>query len=393
MDKPAHTAPGRKLYLVCSHFHPHIGGIERYVHELAKSLAARGCDVTVLTSNTNNAPDDEVIDSFRVLRLPVWKFLGGRYPVPVPGPSFFRLYRTVMRDRGGLFIINTRFFLTSHLGAWIAWRKSSPAVLIEHGTGHFTMNHRVVDRIAHGYEHFVTALLKPGIRRSYGVSSACIRWLGHFGIQGSGVVYNAVDSSYRVRDHRDLRKQFAIPAQGIVISFLGRLLKDKGIMELLDAFDRDDLAERELYLFVAGGGPLAESVAARLAGRRNAFYLGRITSDAAMDLLDQTDIYVAPTRYPEGLPTVILEAGSRGCAVVATAKGGIPEVIPDERFGRIIPENNVDAIVRSLLELSGNKDLREQVGRALQERIRDTFDWTVTADRVISIDKELADAG
>ena len=88
------------------------------------------------------------------------------------------------------------------------------------------------------YEDAVTALLKRRGVDFYGISRKSCDWLRHFGIEARGIISNSIDAdAYRAQaSSRDFRSDFAIPRESMMAAFTGRLIPEKGIFVLLEAF-------------------------------------------------------------------------------------------------------------------------------------------------------------
>lgn len=370
----------KKICIFAAHFYPHLGGIERYSHQLSLKLLEQGYQVDIVTSNTENCADEEIIDGIKVYRLPVIKFMNGRLPIPLLNIKFIKMFRTIANIKSDYYIINARFYFHSLIGAILAKFKKKPALLIEHGTGHFTVGNRFFDFIGHFYEHLLTFFIKIFITKFYGVSYACNKWLEHFKIRASGVFYNGIDTSYVIKKPCDLREKYNIPDDSIIISYIGRLIPEKGILTLLDSFS--NLNNEETYLFVAGNGPLYNQLVEKTSNDKNIFMLGKLEYDEVMNLLKNTDIFVLPTNFPEGLPTSILEAGINHCAVIATPKGGTPEIINDKSLGFIIPPESKEDITYSINKLLNDKKLMHELAHNLYEKVKSELDWTIIAKHV-----------
>jgi glycosyltransferase involved in cell wall biosynthesis len=84
----------------------------------------------------------------------------------------------------------------------------------------------------------------------------------------------------------------------------------------------------------------------------------------------------------EGIPISLVEAMSHGIPVVATATGGIPELL--EGAGILVPERDVRALAGAILQLLGDRDLRERVGEAGRRRVEESFDVMTQTRRLIA---------
>lgn len=371
----------KTICIFAAHFYPHLGGIERYTQNLARQFILKGHSVIVVTSNTDSTPWEEVIDGIAVYRLPIIKFIGGRLPIPLINKRFFKTMKLLLNCEVDYFIINARFYFHSLIGAAIAKHKNKPALLIEHGTGHFTLNNKFFDYLGRIYEHSITFFLKKLVTNFYGVSLACNEWLKHFKIEAKGVFYNSIDRNYTSIRYIDYREKFNLNHEDIIITYTGRLIPEKGVGLLTDAFSKLSEIHNNIHLLIAGDGPLYYQM--KKDANNRTYMLGRIEYDEVMLLMRDTDIFVLPTNFPEGLPTSILEAGINKCGVIASPRGGTPEVITSNDYGILIDPTSLEELVDALNYLIINKERREEISNNLYTKVFENFDWSVVANQVL----------
>ncbi|MCL2717300.1 MAG: glycosyltransferase family 4 protein [Lachnospiraceae bacterium] len=155
--------------------------------------------------------------------------------------------------------------------------------------------------------------------------------------------------------------------------FLGRMCRDKGIGELLEVMPR--LKERfpdvKLYL----GGIWTDDELKKKADSMKDMVkcLGWIDKETQQKYAGICSIFVLPT-YFEGQPNSVIEAMAYGMVPVATAVGGIPQMILDKVNGRLINPRDTDALYEALAELLDNEDLRRNYGEAARKHIKEKFD-------------------
>lgn len=377
----------KKIAIYTGYFLPHLGGVERYVDKLSLELTQQGYECSIVTTRHDESlPIEEVIDGRKIYRLPTYGLFKQRYPIIKKNQEYKTLIEKLKQEQAGAVIVNTRFHLTSLAGARLAKRLGQKVYLIEHGTAHFSVGNKLLDFFGLLYEHVLTVRMKRLVGRYYGVSEKCNQWLRHFGITADGVWYNAIDSA----DTTAASDAFdnAFPERVTVISYAGRLIKEKGVGNLLDAFRsiKDNYPEGSLKLVIAGDGPLLDEI--RQQADDTIVLPGRLDFADVMSLYKRTDIFVYPSLYPEGLPTSILEAGLMSCAVVATPRGGTEEVIMDDDHGTII-DGTPQSIAEALKVFIDNAKHREQCGQNIKRRIETEFSWSATARRVVSeLEKE-----
>ncbi|MCA1704458.1 MAG: glycosyltransferase family 4 protein, partial [Actinobacteria bacterium] len=94
------------------------------------------------------------------------------------------------------------------------------------------------------------------------------------------------------------------------------------------------------------------------------------------ELLGTAHVLTLPSRY-EGQPMTILEAMARGLCVVASAVGGIPELVEEGASGVLVPPDDVDALATALCTVINDHEMRNRLGDAALDRARQTFDVDV----------------
>ncbi len=177
------------------------------------------------------------------------------------------------------------------------------------------------------------------------------------------LVRNGVDRAlFHPADRGAARRELGLPEHGRVVTFVGNVSREKGIHELLRAFEalgRDGCDGGEpVHLVVVGDGPEREAVEqAALRRERGPADLrdgrGRILAVGARPLsqvarhLAATDLLALPS-WAEGTPNVVLEALAAARPVVATRVGGIPDVVTPGCTGLLVPPRDAGALARAL---------------------------------------------
>ena len=381
---------GKKYCIFAAQFLPHMGGIENYTYNISKELIRRGNQVVVITNNTIDSPIHENIEGIKVLRFPCYNFINGRFPVMKLNKDFWKIHRYLKRQEYDIVVINARFYLHSIYAAVYAKCKGIKSICIEHGTSHLSVHNKCLDFIGGVYEHMHTFVLKRVCRDYYGVSEACCAWSKHFHITSKGVLYNAVDlekiEKLKAQAGRDFRTEYKIKDDAVVIAFTGRLLKEKGIYELIEAVERYNHTQNEkVYLLLAGEGEEMDYVK-----RHQSEYivpLGRLKFEDIISLLVQSDIFCLPS-VSEGFSTSALEAAACSCYIITTERGGTKELVAGEEYGAVMPDNSVKHIYRAVDRAVRDAELRKKGQELCYNRLKDKFTWQHTTDNLERIVQE-----
>lgn len=375
------NSKSKKICIFSGYYLPHLGGVERYTDKLSEQLHKMGYEVSIISFMHEPLEEIEKKEYCTIYRIPCFKIFLSRYPIIKPNRRLKNIMNILRSENFGFVILQTRFFRTSIFGAKFAYKLDIPCMLIEHGTNHFTVNNDLLDYYGQKYEYFLTNQIKKYVKYFFGVSTLCTKWLEHFNIEARGVIYNSVSSiKPRIKDPVGNRK--------IKISYAGRLIKEKGILNLISVFEKLESKYKNIELSIAGKGPLFENLESKYRTNKNIHILGLLNYEEVMRLYADTDIFVHPSMYPEGLPTSILEAGINRCAVVATDRGGTVEVINKDEYG-IIVEENEESLYNALKYLIENPEKIQNLGNSLYERILSTFTWEATASKFINQMKEI----
>lgn len=173
--------------------------------------------------------------------------------------------------------------------------------------------------------------------RDYGADPARIR-----------VIPNGCDAAiFHPTDRAAARDALGIAADDELVLYVGRLVAEKGLRELLDATRRLSVVRPRLQVVMLGEGPLQGELAATIAadGKRVRLAGAQSPSEVAR-WMAAADIVTLPS-YSEGHPNVLVEAMACGRAVVATPVGGIPEVV-DGNSGILVAAHDAAALADGL---------------------------------------------
>lgn len=366
---------------------PTVGGVERYTYNLARRVVKAGHKALVVTSALPGLPDHETdAEGIEIIRLPVWPLMNGRFPVPRPGREFKRLAALLWGRRIDFCLINTRFYVSSLYAARQAARRRIPAIVVDHSTGHLPMNSALLNAAGAAYEHFAAGVLKHYRMRFFGVSRAVCRWLEHFGIKAEGQLYNAVDpAEVRALAHApdaiDWRSELGLAPDAPLAAFVGRIIPEKGVAELIKAFT--DAAVPGAALAVAGDGPLLAEL--KKDCPPNVHLLGAVAYPKAMQLLAQSRVYCLPTYYAEGFPTTFLEAAACGCPIVTTRTGGSDELLADESFGIQLDSADPGPLAEALTKALTDEDWQRTAAEKTAARLEAHFTWDAVCQKLLAL--------
>lgn len=165
----------------------------------------------------------------------------------------------------------------------------------------------------------------------------------------------------------DLPPEVGDEAEPPEVLYAGRLSVEKGVLELA-------AAASGLNLVVAGDGPLR----ARIPQAR-----GFVPPAELERLYARAAVVACPSRR-EGFGVSCLEAMAHARPVVASAVGGLTDLVVDGETGLLVPPRDPDALRAALDRLLGDRELRRNLGAAARERARERFSWTAVTDATLA---------
>jgi len=185
-------------------------------------------------------------------------------------------------------------------------------------------------------------------------------------------------------------QQYGLPGDRPLVMCSARATREKGIDHLFRAFDRatrllGDAQPRPLLIYMGIGHFMGELevVRAGLECRDDIRMLGYVP-DAAR-YFGAATVCVVPSVWEEAFGLSALEPMSHGIPVVASAVGGLPEVVIDGETGLLVPPGDEEAIARALAELLTDPERRTDMGRRGRERARQHFDLEDEIDALYRI--------
>ncbi|SHN38038.1 spore coat protein SA [Duganella sacchari] len=166
--------------------------------------------------------------------------------------------------------------------------------------------------------------------------------------------------------------------------YVGRLVEIKGVHVLIEAFRQLHARRPETRLVIAGSSffagaastPYVESLIALAAPVKDAIiFTGYLPHDQLKYLYSAADIAVVPSVWQEPSGLVVLEAMAAGTCMVASAVGGIPELVLDGETGVLVAPDSPAAIVEAVDKLLDQPEYRHHIARRARERVLEVFTW------------------
>lgn len=223
------------------------------------------------------------------------------------------------------------------------------------------------------------------------------------------VIYNGINlQEYVVTEDTSALENYGIDKSKPYVLFVGRITRQKGIIHLVNAIKYID---PDTQIVLCAGAPDTPEIAKEMENsvnevkkkRNNVIWIDKmVNKKEVIQLYSHADVFCCPSIY-EPFGIINIEAMACQTAVVASAVGGIKEVVVHGETGLLVPleqQNeapfepvNPDKFSRDLAEgvnkLIKNKELRDTMARNGRKRVEETFDWTAIAKQVEELYKSL----
>jgi len=199
------------------------------------------------------------------------------------------------------------------------------------------------------------------------------------------VIPNAVNVA-AIRDVARVPSRDAHLAEQMYAVYVGKLAPNKGTRHLIDVITRADL---DWPLIVVGDGPDRPSIeaAAKTSGRRVEF-TGWQDRDEATRLLAGASMLIFPSRGPESLSRVLIEASALGVPIAAMDTGGTRDIIEPDVTGLL--STTPEGLAADVRRLREDPALRQRLGEAAREKIGREFEASAVVARVERLYEDLA---
>lgn len=259
----------------------------------------------------------------------------------------------------------------------------------------FPTSHGSLKRVLMGVDRIICACASHVIPEGNGVKQDLIRFnitrkplelIGYGNIAG-------VDSEFFSRAApgvpdaaKKLEESLSLPDESFIFTFIGRLNKDKGLEELVKAFDQ---MPSSAYLLLGGAydesAPISPQTLAGISAHPRVRRLGFLND--IRPLLYLSDALVLPS-YREGFPNVLLQAGAMEVPVIATDINGCNEIVEPGRNGWLVPSRNVTKLVHAMeTAMTSTGDLRVRYGRYARKQVLSRFERSAHWERMVSFYK------
>jgi alpha-maltose-1-phosphate synthase len=369
-----------KALFITREYPPHIyGGAGVVVDQLSRALARRmGVEVRCFGSR------DPRPDGIAVRGYTPWERVGGKDVRFAPALETLSIGLAMARDHVDADVVHAHTWYADMGALWISQLYRIPLVVTLHSME--PLRPWKADQLGSGY--LVSSWIeKTAVEAAHRVIAVSHKMrediLAHFDADPARVVviHNGVDPDLFTRtDQRDALDRLGVKPPFVL--FVGRITDQKGIFHLLEAARRLPASVQVVLGASAPDTPeIEERLRRAVAEMPNVLWINEMVPvDVVTQLYSHAAVFACPSVYePFGL--INLEAMACQTAVVASAVGGIVEVVEDGKTGLLVPPARPDALAEALNRVLANPGLAREMGQAGRRRVEALFSWASISER------------
>jgi len=354
--------------ILCNSFPPSIGGVGRYAYYIVKHLKYKYNFIIISMADKNyihvktyfTTNSDKLI-SQRVVYLVPKTFTA------LPYFSTLSILVKSLLLKTHTDIIHTHSLGQIHSDMSLLLKRKTPLVYTIHAWRN--AENLIIQKLYNKYESIAPFFLKKAdiitVLGNKSKEYVC-SLLEETDLYKEKVVIapNGVDF-YTIRKLMELAKAKELRREEKMILYVGRLVKTKGVVDLLASFKVLSKIDTEAMLVIKGDGPLKlfiKNFINRYGLKERVKFIEGVLpwEKVIFDYYSKASVFVLPS-YAEGLPTVILEAMSAEVPVITTPVGDIPDIIHHGETGIFVNPGDIKALTNSILTLLQDKGLRRKI--------------------------------
>jgi starch synthase len=379
-----------KTLFVTREYPPHIyGGAGVVVDQLSRALARRmGVEVRCF------GPRDPRVDSIAVRGYTAWERVGGRDVRFAPALETLSIGLAMARDPVDADVVHAHTWYADMAALWISQLYRIPLVVTLHSME--PLRPWKADQLGSGY--LVSSWIeKTAVESAHRVIAVSRKMrediLAHFDadLERVVIIHNGIDpDQFKHTGARDALDRLGVRAPYVL--FVGRITDQKGIFHLLEAARRLPPGVQVVLCASAPDTPeIEERLRRAVAEQPSVRWINEMLPvEVVTQLYSHAAVFACPSVYePFGL--INLEAMACETAVVASAVGGILEVVEDGRTGLLVPPGRPDALADALNQMLADPDLARTMGQAGRRRVEAHFAWAAIAERTEQVYRDAID--
>ena len=362
-----------------------VGGIARVVHDLSHRLIKDGHDVTVVTYRDGNVPYFEDDNGVKVYRVDNFMIQPNNFIDWVMQLNFNMIAKAgeIIAKEGNFDVIHAHDWLVAYAAKTLKVSYNLPIVSTIHATeaGRNNGIREEQQKYINDTEWMLTYESSEVIVNSNYMKNELQRLFG-LPFEKINVIPNGVSASNFTVSERDydFRRRYAMDNEKIIL-FMGRLVYEKGVQNLIAAMPKILNNYHDAKLIVAGkGGMLGElQQEVRNLGLGNKVYFtGQLSPKQVQKMYKCADIAVFPSTY-EPFGIVAIESMLLGVPTVVSDVGGLNEIVDHGVNGMKSYAGNPNSLADSILTLLFDHKLCDTIVKNAKQKVKTQYNWTKIA--------------
>jgi len=369
-------------------YKPNTGGIAEHTYQIAKHIAKKGHNVTVLSSKLNSCEEFDKMQSFKTYRVFSLSFLKNIL-------LFFYLGYFVLRFRINL-VYNAVWNPCGIISCFLSFALNFRYVVVAHGSELYSIKlpwQTLKERLKIWLKRVIQPKVYNHAFKVFAVSNYIKKKLEKAGVDSKKIlVFNngvSLEEFETEQVDEEIINKYNLKGKKIIL-IVSRLVARKGHDMIIRTLPKVlEKVPNAIYL-IAGDGSrrsFLEDLTTRFNLEDNVIFLGFVPHKHLPRLYNSCDVFIMASRE-EGFGIVFLEANACKKPVIGGRSGGIPDAIIDGETGLLVDPQDPNDIAKGLIKILTNKRLAKKMGENGYNRVKRELTWDKIVSRMMEIVQE-----
>ena len=384
-----------KVLMLSWEYPPHmVGGLGQHVYDISRYLVMQNVEVHIITPRVKDYPDYETFAGVYIHRV--------GYPTCEASADDFKGWTFTFNSEaireavhlnsqiGGFDLVHAHDWMVAYAGRSLSKIFSIPLVTTIHATEYgrnLGLHNRTQREINEIEKNLALEANQIICCSQYMQDEIC----SLFGVHRStvNIIPNGVEPEQFVELPEQPQVQFDSREKALV--FLGRLVPEKGVWQLLNCFPRVLESVPEARLYIGGRGPqkrLLEQRALKLGIDERVVFTGFLHDKERNYVYNQAKVAVFPSLY-EPFGIVALEAMTTRTPVIVSEVGGLSEIVVHRQTGLKVPPGHESKLAEAIIEILCDEKFAGQLAANAVELVESVYSWKIIAQSTIDIYEEV----
>ncbi len=382
----------KKLLIFTGYYLPRVGGSINHIHQITRRLANQGYDIDIVTLNSDNLIEYEVIDTVAIYRLPSLHLLEN-YELLALNHKSLTILKKIFNKKYDIVLNYTRFHLTSLLALTYCKIKHVPYIHTELGSSHSILANKLMELISHIYDHTLGYLVVTNADQLIVNCFAGGEFLQHIGGNHDkiNVIFSGINKEIFLQP-ANCKNRLKDDDRKRIITIISRLIYAKGIQDAILAFGKIQKKYPDNQLLIIGDGSYQNQLKTLIIENQinNVYFLGFLEQRKIAQILSITDLIINPSYSESLISSSVLEGGIMRIPSISTDVGGTCEVIKDGINGLLFKPSDIDHLSGQIELLLNDDILYGILAENIKKFMVDYGDWDLVTKKHIELINKIA---